>query len=99
LGNRYPKFIAVLSYAVRVLDRLLRTRTSIYGWAFYFGEIHEEVETFPWTNVCVGCGSAQSAAALSANRQIRRWSMILRSYTCPYCSAWNLFTEDDADGE
>jgi SAM-dependent methyltransferase len=98
LGNGNPKFIAAMSYAVRVLDRLLRTRTSIYGWAFYFGDIREEVETVPWTNVCAGCGAAQSAAALTVNRGIRRWSMVMRSYICPYCGAWNLFTEDFTAG-
>jgi hypothetical protein len=93
LGNGNPKFIAALSYAVRALDRLLRTRTSIYGWAFYFGNIREEIETAPWTNVCAGCGTAQSAAALTANHLVRR-SGILRTYICPYCGAWNLFTSD-----
>jgi SAM-dependent methyltransferase len=98
LGNGNPKFIAAMSYTVRVLDRMFRTRTSIYGWAFYFGDIREEVETIPWTNVCVGCGTAQSAAALIVNHRVRRWSVILKCYTCPYCGAWNLFTKDEKKG-
>jgi SAM-dependent methyltransferase len=95
LGNGHPGFIAALSYAVRVLDRMFATRTSVYGWALYFGDIREEIETIPWTNVCVGCGTAQSAAALIVNHQVRRSFGVLRSYNCPYCVAWNLFTEDE----
>jgi SAM-dependent methyltransferase len=88
VGNGHPKPIALLSYAVRILDRLWRSRLSVYGWAFYFGEIGEEVETKIWTNVCVYCGAAHPAAILVTHGKF------LKSYHCPECGAWNLFTKD-----
>jgi SAM-dependent methyltransferase len=94
LGNGNPRAIAWLTYALRVADRLFRTRTSVYGWALYFGQIPEPVETDPWTNVCVGCGTGRSAASLIANRILRRRFFLPSSYRCPTCGAWNLFTPD-----
>jgi len=88
LGNGHPKAIAVLSFAARIFDRLLRSRLSVYGWAFYFGEIGEEVETTVWTNVCVHCGAAHPAAILITRGRF------LKRYHCPECGAWNLFTKD-----
>jgi SAM-dependent methyltransferase len=88
LGNGYPRPIAALSYAARIFDRMLRSRLSIYGWAFYFGEIGEEVETTIWTNVCVHCGAAHPAAILIPRGRF------LKRYNCPECGAWNLFTKD-----
>jgi SAM-dependent methyltransferase len=94
LGNGRPRFIAVMSYAARMLDRLLRTRTSLYGWAFYFGEIPETIETAGWTNVCAKCGGGHSEASLTCNNRVRRVFMALKSYNCPNCGTWNLFTQD-----
>jgi hypothetical protein len=94
MGNGNPKFLAALSYVSRRLDRILRTRTSVYGWAFYFGEIHEEIEIAEWTNVCWSCGAGHSAASLISNDKVRRAFLILKSYNCPNCAAWNLFTKD-----
>ena len=94
LGNGNPKFLAALSYVLRRLDRILRTRTSIYGWAFYFGQIREEIEITEWTNVCWNCGAGHSAASLMSNDKVRREFLILKSYNCPNCTAWYLFTED-----
>jgi SAM-dependent methyltransferase len=88
VGNGNPKLIAVLSYAARVFDRLWRSRLSVYGWALYFGNIGEEVETSIWTNVCVYCGAAHPAAILVTHGRF------LKSYHCPECGAWNLFTND-----
>ena len=47
----------LLSYACRLLDRAFGTQTSVYGWAYYFGAVVEEVETAPRTNVCLACGA------------------------------------------
>jgi SAM-dependent methyltransferase len=92
LGNGNPKLIAVLSYAARILDRLARSRMSIYGWAFYFGRIGEHVETTTWTNVCVRCGAAHPAALLKESAVVR--GRLWKWYHCPECGAWNLFTKD-----
>jgi SAM-dependent methyltransferase len=94
LGNGNLRVIVVLSYVLRVLDRVFGTRTSVYGWAFYFGEVSEEVEETIWTNVCVYCGAGHSAAALRVGGRIRSTFVFPKSYNCPNCGAWNLFTED-----
>jgi SAM-dependent methyltransferase len=91
-GNR--RFIVVLSYVTRLFDRIFRTRTSRYGWAFYFGNVGEDVETASWSNVCVGCGAAHPAALLEANKLVQRQLLLFRSYRCPACGARNLFTPD-----
>ncbi|MDQ2945886.1 MAG: class I SAM-dependent methyltransferase [Acidobacteriota bacterium] len=94
-GN--AKFIAVFNYALRLLDRLFRTRTSVYGWAFYFGNIKENIATVPWKNVCFNCGAGHSETSLIVNSKVRRGLLGVRSYNCPNCGAWNLFTQDEAD--
>jgi len=94
LGNGNRDCIVVLSYAVRLLDRLFHTRASAYGWALYFGHIGEEIEPVPWTNVCVGCGAGHAAPWLLVNNLVRRHVLIFRSYLCPFCGAWNFFTPD-----
>ena len=93
-GNGNLTFIAWLTYALRRFDQLFGTRTSVYGWAFYFGAISEPIETAPWTNVCVNCGTGHSSASLEANNQIGRTSMAMPFYLCPACRCWNLFTQD-----
>ena len=91
-GNR--RFIVALSYATRVFDRTFHTRTSRYGWAFYFGNVGEEVDTASWSNVCVGCGAAHPAPLLQANHLVQRQFLFFQSYRCPACAARNLFTPD-----
>ena len=93
LGNGNLRAIAWLTYLLRMADRLFGTRTSVYGWALYFGQVPAPIETGPWTNVCVGCGTGRSAAALISNGRLKsRWPV--RYYLCPSCGAWNLFTLD-----
>jgi SAM-dependent methyltransferase len=78
----------------RRLDRLLKTRLSVYGWAFYFGRIEEPVDTTTWTNVCVRCGSGYSAEWLLATSQVRTSLLGIRTYRCPQCDAPNPLTAD-----
>ena len=68
IGNGSRTSIVWLSYATRLFDRIFHTRASVYGWAFYFGNIGEEVQQDSWSNVCVGCGSGYPSAWLSATR-------------------------------
>jgi SAM-dependent methyltransferase len=93
LGNGSRGSIMVLSYITRVIDRVFGTRASAYGWAFYFGNVGEQVHTESWSNVCIGCGSGASAAWLMAMGHVRR-RFVFRSYRCPACNARNLFTLD-----
>lgn len=99
VGNGNPTFTAWLTYFLRTLDRLFGTRTSVYGWAFYFGDVRESLETAAWTNVCIRCGAGLSDASLTINKRVRKQFLILRSYDCPHCGAWNLFTRDSPTGE
>jgi len=94
IGNGSRRSIVVLSYATRLFDRIFGTRTSAYGWALYFGNIGEEVGSAAWRNVCVGCGSGSPAVWLAASGRVRRHFFVFRSYLCPNCNAFNLFTPD-----
>jgi SAM-dependent methyltransferase len=85
-GNE--RFLAVLAWVLRWLDRRLGTRLSHYGWSFYFGEVEIPAGAEPWINVCVRCGSGHSEAYLRANGPIDR------SYRCPACGGWNLLTRE-----
>jgi len=95
-GNGNARFIAILSYALRGLDRLLGTRASVYGWAFYFGASPTEIDRSSWTNVCVHCGAGHSAAWLRLNHAVHRRILLVRVFDCPDCGGWNLFTNDVA---
>ncbi|MBZ5612169.1 MAG: class I SAM-dependent methyltransferase [Acidobacteriia bacterium] len=94
VGNGNPTVTAWLTYGLRILDRLLGTRASVYGWAFYFGDVRELVGTEAWTNVCIHCGTGYSEASLLEEKRVRRQFLVMRSYLCPICGAWNLFTKD-----
>lgn len=76
--------LATMGYAARLLDRVLHTRLSAYGWALYFGQV--EVETDAWTNVCVRCGAAYPAEVLPGKL----------IYHCPGCGSWNFVTRGQA---
>ena len=93
VGNGNRRCIVALSYATRLFDRVFHTRTSAYGWAFYFGNLDEEVEQGSWSNVCVGCGAGHPASGLLASNLVRRW-IIFEAYSCPRCGSRNLFTPD-----
>jgi SAM-dependent methyltransferase len=95
IGNGNRHCIMLLSYAARVFDRVFRTHTSSYGWAFWFGNVGEEVELESWSNVCVGCGAAHSAAWLQLNNLVRRQLGVFQGYRCPACGSANFFTRDD----
>ena len=94
IGNGSRHSVVLLSYATRLFDRVFGTRTSVYGWALYFGNVGEEVEPAAWRNVCVACGSGSPAAWLVASGLVRRYLFVFQSYLCPNCNAFNLFTPD-----
>jgi SAM-dependent methyltransferase/DNA-directed RNA polymerase subunit RPC12/RpoP len=82
-GGREP-ILVPLTYALRLLDRSVGTRASVYGWALYFGRAPSDRTA--WTNVCVRCGAGHPAARLVPGR--------FGFYRCPHCGARNLFTPD-----
>ncbi|HEY3743436.1 MAG TPA: methyltransferase domain-containing protein [Bryobacteraceae bacterium] len=91
-ANGHSRFLAWFAYVLRRIDFMFGTRLSVYGWAFYFGNVLEEIDTVPWTNVCVRCGAGQSSASLLANGEVSR--RLVSSYHCSSCGEWNLFTDD-----
>ena len=88
-ANGDGRVILALSFLLRTVDRLASTRLSVYGWAFWFGNLREPVDTLAWTNVCVHCGSGTPAELLPVRRRF-----LLRSYDCASCGASNLYTPD-----
>jgi SAM-dependent methyltransferase len=94
LGGGYEWSLFLYVWLSRRLDRLLKARTSVYGWAFYFGNIVESIQTATWVNVCIRCGSGFSAASLISQARARSGFPGLRIYRCPQCEAINPFAED-----
>lgn len=74
---------------LRLADRQLGTRTSVYGWALYFGGT-ATVDAEAWVNVCVGCGSGYPRAELQDSGRVRPgwpWGV----FTCPQCGSRSPF--------
>jgi SAM-dependent methyltransferase len=94
IGNGNSRCIALLTWFLRVFDDIFSTRTSVYGWALYFGQSPSAVEAREWRNVCVRCGVANSEARLMAESDVRRSFLLWRSYRCLQCGEWNLLTPD-----
>lgn len=88
------RFLFWLNYLLRLVDRLFRTRLSLYGWAIYFGEIGGPVSTTPWVNVCVRCGAGHPSDWISSTAPISRAWFFIRTYRCPCCGARNSFWAD-----
>jgi SAM-dependent methyltransferase len=93
-GGREPVLV-LLTYVLRELDRILKTRLSVYGWALYFSNIDTPIERRTWTNVCVRCGSGHSSRWLDDDLQVVRREWLVSTYRCPSCGAANLFTRDE----
>jgi len=94
LGGGGEPSLAALTYLLRLLDPWSGSRASAYGWALYFGAIHERIDPGAWTNVCIRCGAGHSSASLLCNRRVERTWLRMRRYDCPNCGARNLFTDD-----
>lgn len=88
LGGGTHASLLLLTYMFRLFDRVVGSRTSVYGWALYFGNIGP-VDCTAWTNVCVGCGAGHASERLLGDGRVARLS-----YRCPGCGTLNLFTDD-----
>jgi len=97
LGAGYEWSLFLYAWLSRRLDRLLNTRTSILGWAFYFGEIAEPIDTETWVNVCIRCGSGCSVSFLMSKALVGSTFCGLRTYRCPHCGARSPFADDRGD--
>jgi SAM-dependent methyltransferase len=94
LGGGREGILRWLNRLLRSCDRWLGTRTSVYGWALYFGAVPEAVNSRTWVNVCVRCGAGSDSAALRAAGLIRR-RLLGWTYACPKCGASNFFHRDE----
>ncbi len=86
-GAEWPLFL--YTWLSRRLDRWLKTRTSIYGWALYFGDGIGPVDTEPWVNVCIRCGSGSPLPLLTDHLRVHSFFRFLQIYECPCCGAVN----------
>ncbi|HLK69986.1 MAG TPA: class I SAM-dependent methyltransferase [Bryobacteraceae bacterium] len=91
-GNE--RFLAILMWCLRRIDRRWHTRLSHYGWAFYFGAVELPTTLDAWINVCVRCGSAAPAAFLRKTGAVPPGLRKFQPYRCPSCGAYNLFLDD-----
>ena len=78
-------YLAVLNAILRRIDRIFRTRLSVYGWAFYFGRVAPDMVEGPWEHVCVRCGSGAPAEFLRETGAARGIS-----WRCTVCGGFNL---------
>ncbi len=85
----WEPLVHLLIAGTRLIDRWLGTRSSVYGWAFYFGSMPGPIDTSVLVNVCVRCGQAHSAEELAGSRVARK-AGLLSVYECPACGAQNL---------
>jgi SAM-dependent methyltransferase len=83
--------VFALNAITRLLDKVLKTRISQYGWAFVFSRQPLELpQQPPMFNVCGTCGSGHTAGALRLEGCLRRLAGFLL-YSCPRCGATNPF--------
>jgi SAM-dependent methyltransferase len=87
--NGSERYLAVLMWVLRGIDRRLGTRLSVYGWEFHFGGGPLPDRTEAWMNVCVRCGAGFPEAYLRAKNVARGIT-----YRCPECGGFNLVTRD-----
>ena len=87
IGGGFEFLLFLYVWVSRRVDRWFGTRTGVYGWAFYFGQVDGPVDTTEWRNVCIRCGSGCAADALKPRTLIAG----LGVYDCPRCGAKNPF--------
>ena len=85
--NGSERYLAVLMWVLRGIDRRLGTRLSVYGWEFHFGDGPDPERAEAWINVCVRCGSGFPETYLRAKNVVRRLA-----YRCPECGGFNLLS-------
>ncbi len=91
--NGNETFVRILTYGLRCFDRRFHRRTSIYGWAFFFGDpLLPDLSV--WTNVCIRCGSGAPSGSLESDGRVSRRRFLPDVYVCPHCRTRNFFTDD-----
>jgi hypothetical protein len=92
IGGGYEITLQVATYLFRMIDRRFRTRLSVYGWAYYFGNLPIPAAC-SFSNVCVRCGAGHDGSWLQNSGLISR-ILFWKRYRCPHCRTWNLYTSD-----
>ena len=93
LGDGREWSLFLYTWLSRPIDRMFKLRSSVYGWAFYFGNITVRVDTEEMTNVCIRCGSGCPASYLRQSLLVRATIFGIRVYRCPFCGAVNPFSD------
>lgn len=84
----------LLAFALRIIrtiDKRRSSRLGVYGWAFFFGKLGEQVDVTPRLNVCVRCGQAHPDEYLEALQLLRATPLPWKKYRCPDCGCDNWF--------
>ena len=82
--------VLALNAGTRLIDKILGSRFSQYGWGFVFTRQDMTIGQMPsYFNVCRQCGSGDSADSLK--RGSRRLLFGLGLYNCPHCGQFNVF--------
>ena len=87
-------FLAAFTWMLRWIDRHFGSRLSVYGWAFYFGNVDLPETLEPWINVCVRCGAGLSETWLGATGAVGPSPGAFARYRCPNCGGWNRLTRE-----
>jgi SAM-dependent methyltransferase len=93
LGNGNENTLRILVFLLRTMDQWFGTRASVYGWAYFFGDL-AGVDASISSNVCIGCGSAHSTDYLGSLGRINRRNFFPATYVCPSCSTVNFHIDD-----
>ncbi len=91
-ANGDERFLAVLLWSLRTVDRIFGSGWSRYGWEFHFGAADPGEAREPWVNVCVRCGAGCSEEYLREQASDWRKFGPVESYRCPACGGFNLFS-------
>jgi SAM-dependent methyltransferase len=92
---RFPeRWLLYLTGLLRVTDLRFGTRLTIYGWALYFGNLRERVDTALRSNICIRCGQAHPCDWLLKSGFVRRRHWLHDHYNCPGCGARNIFISE-----
>jgi SAM-dependent methyltransferase len=92
-ANGRESFLRSFVFLLRTMDRWVGTRASVYGWAYFFGEL-AGIDAAVASNVCMRCGAAHATGFLGYLGLIHRRRILPSTYACPSCEAFNYFIDD-----
>ena len=90
IGGGFDLSLLVYTWLSRRIDRLFNSRTSVYGWALYFGSNWPAFDLATLHNVCIRCGSGTPSSSLTVEKT---WFGI-EKYHCAFCGSINTYCDD-----